>query len=249
MCCFIEYFDLFSGQVLKVKIYGVCGITMKKLSFGVILTLTLIFAGCAAHTSLEPLGRGNMNANLSLGGPIVAAFNTHIPIPYATVGMSYGLNEKMNIDGSLHLTSLPYRIFGLELGASYFPVLNEGLIPTVGIHPEVLTFISLKPDVESRMRVYPSLSASAAWHLGSDLIYTGFDYTFPLTSSDYDTDAPKFVLSPFFGYRTDLGKSLRLTAELKWQGVNVRSDQLAADYIKPGGHGAVGILFAIERSF
>lgn len=222
---------------------------MRRLSFAAILALVFIFAGCAAHTSLEPLGRGNMNANLSLGGPIVAAFNTRIPIPYATLGMSYGLNDKMNIDGNLHLTSLPYRIFGLELGASYFPLLNDGLIPTFGIHPEVLTFISMKPDVESRMRLYPSLSASAAWHLGSDLIYTGLDYTLPLTTSDYDSDAPKFVLSPFAGYRTDLGKNLRLTAELKWQGVNVRSNQLAADYIKPGGHGAVGILFALERSF
>lgn len=222
---------------------------MRKLSLASAIALMLIFAGCAAHTSIEPLGRGNTNVNLSLGGPIVAAFNTRIPIPYATVGASYGLNENINIDGSLHLTSLPYRIFGLELGASYFPLMNDGLIPTVGIHPEVLTFISLKPDVESRMRLYPSLSASAAWHLGSDLIYTGFDYTFPLTNPDYDNDAPKFVISPFVGYRTDLGKSLRLTTEVKWQGVNVRSDQLAADYVKPGGHGAVGILFAIERSF
>lgn len=222
---------------------------MRKLSFGVILALTLVLAGCAAHTSIEPLGRGNTNVNVSLGGPVVAAFNTHIPIPYATVGATYGLKDNINIDGSIHLTSLPYSIFGMDLGASYFPVLNKGLIPTVGIHPQVLAFVSMKPDVESRMRIYPSASASAAWHLGSDVVYTGFDYTFPLTTPDYDNDAPKFVLSPFIGYRTELGKDFRLTTEIKWQGANVRSNQLAVDYTKFGGHGAAAILFAIERSF
>ncbi|HEX2869320.1 MAG TPA: hypothetical protein VHO03_19915 [Ignavibacteriales bacterium] len=222
---------------------------MKRFSSGMILSLLLLFAGCAAHTNIEPLGRGNMNANLSLGGPVVAAFNTHIPIPYATLGAAYGLKDDINIDASFHLTSLPYRILGMDLGAAYFPVVNNGFIPTVGIHPGVLAFFSMKPDVESRMRLYPSGSASAAWHLGSDMVYSGFDYTLPLTTPDYDTDAPRFVLSPFLGYRTDLGKDFRLTTELKWQGANVRTNQLAADYTKLGGHGAVAILFVIERSF
>lgn len=222
---------------------------MKKSYLGMILTLTLLFAGCAAHTSIEPLGQGNVKADLSLGGPVVAAFNTHLPIPYAALGMVYGLKDNINIDGNLHLTSLPYGIFGLDLGTAYFPVLNDGLVPTVGIHPQALTFISMKSDVESRMRIYPTISATAAWHLGHEVIYTGADYTYPFTRADYDNEAPHSVLSPFLGYRTDLGKSFRFTTELKWQGVNVRTNQMAVDYTKPGGYGAIGILFAVERSF
>jgi hypothetical protein len=209
----------------------------------------IIYSGCAAHTNLEPIGKGEVKMNVSLGGPFVKISGMNVPIPYATAGAVYGAVDKLNVSGNLHLTSLPYKIFGFDFGAAYFPVLNDGYIPTIGINPSLLYLMSLKPDVSSRVRAYPSLTATFAWHTGANLVFTGFDYTYPLTTPDYDSDSPKSIISPFVGYRIELGRKFRLITEVKWQASNVRTDQLAAEYSKISGRGAIGLLFSLERSF
>ena len=37
-----------------------------------------IYLGCAAHTNLQPVGKGKLNSNLSFGGPIVEAFGARV---------------------------------------------------------------------------------------------------------------------------------------------------------------------------
>ena len=89
------------------------------------------------------------------------------------------------------------------------------MIPTWGIQPRFLVLSSFKSDVDSRLRIYPFISNSAAWKLGGGLIYTGLDFVFPLTEPDYDEEAEKVIFSPFVGFRWNLGKKLRLLTELK----------------------------------
>lgn len=222
---------------------------MNKKNYCLLFCAIFFLAGCAAHTNLEPVGKENTNFNISVGGPIVKAFGMNLPIPYSTAGVVYGLTEKINIDANLHLTAIPYKLFGLDFGAAYFPRLNEGFIPTIGLHPRLLYLISMKPDVESRMRLYPSLSSVFSWKIGSNLIFTGFDFTVPISRPDYDNEAAKLIFSPFVGYRIELGKKIRLISEIKWQAANVSTDQLAAEYTKLSGKGAFAILFSLERSF
>ena len=214
-----------------------------------ILIFMLLLMGCAAHTQIEPVGKGKLSTNASMGGPIVKAFGTRVPVPYATAGVDYGLDNRLDIKADLHLLSLPYRIFGLELGPIWYPCLNNGKIPTIGVQPRLMTLISLKSDVEERMKVYPILSGSAAWKLHKGLVYIGTDVTVPFSSSDYDEDAASTIISPFMGYRWHIGKQTYLYTEIKWQGANIRSDQLAVEYLPIGNNGAITTLFAIQRSF
>jgi len=222
---------------------------MKSIYFFFLLLLTTILISCAAHTSLEPVGKGHLDANLSFGGPIIAAFGTRIPIPYTTMGVNYGLTDRINLNGNLHLFSLAYSISGVDIGVAYFPVSNKGIIPTVGVQPRLLALASLKKNIDSRFRIYPFITNSAAWQFGSGIIYTGFDLTIPLTSPDYDDEAAAAILSPFFGYRWKLGKRMRLLTEIKWQGANIHSDQLAVEYLPIARHGAITTLISLERSF
>ena len=131
----------------------------------------------------------------------------------------------------------------------FSPFFNEGLKPTWGIQPRLFILVSTKSNIESRLRVYPLISTSAAWLWGSGLVYTGFDFVVPFTRPDYDKEAPHIIFSPFLGYRWKLSDNLRLFTELKWNGANIQSDQLAVEYMNIGGYGAVAILFAIERRF
>jgi hypothetical protein len=214
-----------------------------------IFFLILFGFGCSAHSNLTPTGEGNIDAVVSLGGPFVPVAETKVPTPYLSAGANYGLTSNINLDANLHITSLFYELAGFDFGATWFPYLNDGLIPTWGIQPRLLMFGSFKSDVNSRFRIYPLISSSVAWKWGNGLIYSGFDFVYPLTTPDYDDEAVKVIFSPFAGYRWELGKNLQLLTELKWHGANVQGDQLAVEYITIGGYGALTIMFSLQKRF
>jgi len=222
---------------------------LKFMSNLVLLLLFVFMIGCAAHTNITPVGEGNVDVSVNLGGPFIPVAETKIPTPYLSAGANYGLKENINIDGNLHITSLFYQVFGFELGATWFPILNKDWVPTWGIQPRLLTVASFKSDVENRIRVYPFISTSAAWKLGGGFIYSGFDFVVPVTEPDYDEEAEKVIFSPFAGYRWNLGDNLRLFTELKWHGANVQGDQLAVEYITIGGYGAFSLMLSLEKRF
>ena len=205
--------------------------------------------GCAAHTNLTPVGKGKVDAAISFGGPFIPVAETKIPTPYLSIGTNYGLTENINVDGNLHITPLFYQLSGFDFGATWFPSLNEGFVPTWGIQPRLLMLASFKNDIENRFRAYPLISSSAAWQLGGGLIYAGLDFVIPLTKPDYDYESEKVIFSPFAGYRWSLGDNLRLLTELKWHGANIQANQLAVEYITIGGYGAFSLMLSLEKRF
>jgi hypothetical protein len=188
------------------------------------------FFSCAAYTDLEPVGKGQRAVTASLGGPVIKAFGLHIPTPYLATGAVYGLDDNINVSGAFHFTSLAYGILGIDPALTFFPMLNYGPQPTLGIRVQMLTFISLKSGVSDRMRVYPVITPSAAWRLGHGRLYGGLNITIPVSLPDYDKSAAYMIYSPFAGYRWELTRHFRLTTEFKWHGSNVRSDQMAVTY-------------------
>lgn len=223
---------------------------MKKIFQSILFLFSAFYLmSCAAHSNLVPLGKGSLETNIGLGGPFITVSNSKIPTPYITLGADYGLSDRMNASATVHLTSFFYKIAGFDFGAAWFPILNNELIPTWGIQPRIMLLASMKSNVQSRVRAYPLVSNSAAWKLGTGLIYTGFDFTAPLTRPDYDTETPRVILSPFIGYRWKLGEKMNLLSEVKWHAANVEGNQTAAEYISLGGNGALSVMFTITRSF
>jgi hypothetical protein len=195
------------------------------------------------------MGKGKLSANFNIGGPIVKAFGARIPVPYATLGANYGLYNTSDLNGNFHLLSIPYKIFGFDVGSTWYPFINNGKIPTVGIEPRLLTLLGLKSSVNQNLKIYPIISSSAAWKLNGGLVYVGTDITIPLSSADYDEDASNTLFSPFFGYRWNIGPKIYFFTEIKLHGVNVRTDQLPVEYLPIGNYGAISTLLSIQRSF
>lgn len=221
---------------------------MKKILLLIPIVFLFFFMGCSAHTDLEPLPQGVTHMTVNLGGPIVKTSAFQVPVPYSTIGLQYGMGNKVNFDASLHILPFFYKLFAFDIGASLYFTENNGYVPVIGLHPTLLTFVSLKSNVD-RMRVYPTIAVTSAWHCGADVVYTGFDYTVPLTRPDYDNDAPHVIFSPFVGYKLSLGKNSYLTTEFKWQAANVPSGQLAVGYVWIGRYGASAISIAFEKGF
>jgi len=206
--------------------------------------------GCAAHSNLAPVGKGKVSGNFSIGGPVVAVFDTYLPIPYATAGVNYGAQKDVNLNCNLHLIAPLFGIIGIAPGIAFFPIANKGAIPTVAVQEQFMLLTSVKGGVEDRFRMYSISTLSLAWQAWRGMSYCGMNMTTqPFSKPDYDSEAVPVICSPFIGYRWDIGKKMRLLTELKWQGANVRSDQLAVDYIGIGGYGAIAPLVSIEREF
>ena len=142
-----------------------------------------------------------------------------------------------------------YHIAGMDVGPTWFPLLNDGATPTIGIQPRILALASLKSEIENRVRLYPVISGSSCWLYKKGTFYTGFDLTIPVTQPVYDDKASSFIFSPFVGYRWNLGKKTKLFTELKWHASNIASNELVVEYLNLANKGAISTIFAIERSF
>jgi len=208
----------------------------------------LALGGCAAHTSLAPVGRGAMVPHASLGGPVVEALGTRLPIPYLTAGVTWGMSARSNLDANVHLLALAYGVAGVDIGGTWFLAGSDGTGRRLAVSPRALMLLSLRGGVEQRFRLYPALTATGTTPLGRGLGYAGVDVALQAGDLSYDPEAAGTVWSPFLGYRWPLGGVFLLT-ELKWQGANLATDQLAVSYLHPGGRGALAPLVAIQRRF
>jgi hypothetical protein len=211
-----------------------------------LLAAALALPACTARSTIEPIGQGRTAMHASFGGPFVEAFDTQVPVPNLAVGATHGVTDRLDASGSLYLLPLVYGIVGFDVGAAYYILTDSTTsISSIAVQPRLLTLISVKSDVEERLRIYPALSASAAWRHGENRFYTGFDLLVPLSSPDYDPDPPVGIVSPFIGYRWALGTSTHLLTEIKWHGANVRTNA-TVNYVNPFGYGAITPLVAIE---
>ncbi|MGE5498509.1 MAG: hypothetical protein ACM3Q2_10580 [Syntrophothermus sp.] len=221
---------------------------MKLTVICTLLIAGLYLSGCAAHTNLMPVGKGNAEVSAGLGGPFITVSDMKIPAPYITLGGLYGLKDDINLNANIHVTSFMYKVAGIDLGAAWFPLLNYGWKPAVGIQPGILMLASLKENVESRFRLYPMLSGSLAWKVPGGTGYTGLDMLFLPAKPEYDSEAPSYIASPFAGYRFPLSEKIKFCCELKWQAANVEGYQLAPEYLSIGKHGAFTVLLSVSRS-
>lgn len=209
------------------------------------LLVVSMFMGCAAHTQLEPAGKGELRYTAGLGGPVVGVFGTHLPIPYTVAGIDYGLRDHLDISTSLHLLPFAYRIGALDAGATWYHHSSNTDLQ-YAIQGRILAMASLKSDVETRFSFLPWFTGTASYPVNNRHYYLGCNLAVPFKLSEYDDDTQPLIVSPFVGVRWLLGRRLSLFTELKWQGANLPSDQLAVDYVHLGRQGAVTPLITLQ---
>jgi hypothetical protein len=222
---------------------------MKRLRTALVILFGLFLTGCAAHNALEPVGKGKTVLRGGVGGPIVAAFGTNVPVPYAVVGIQRGVSDRVNVTADLHITPMFYQMVGGEFGAVWFPRLPLSLRRTVGVGGRMLVLGSFKAGVAERFRVYPILAISSARTGMRNTPYAGVDLTLLPHQPDYDEEPGRAIASPFLGVRWNVGRGYLLSTELKWHGANIRSDQTAVEYVQIGRSGAIATLFSLERQW
>lgn len=202
-----------------------------------LLSTLPLASACGVSRGVRPIGEGNGAIAVSAGGPVADYIGTKLPLPLSTVGGVYGVHDRVDVHGGMHVTTAAlFGLWGFELGAGAL-VLDQ-LHPAA---PALMVDVNLNAftgdlgggDPEGGLRVFPEtdLRASWAWGEAQHLSYTGASAFF---STSPRSITPSYVLGQQFRMgRTDL------TLEGRWIRPGADPASVTTDW---GGIGGKGVL-------
>ncbi len=208
--------------------------------------LALLLA-CSTVHGVRPLGAGTVAVEGSLGGPVTELFGAPVPLPLTTVGVAYGLTDRVDVHGALHPSALG--LFGIgmfDVGASAVILPQDGARPRISGDLTLVTgFGDVAPDIgqDGGLRLFAQPTVIAAWDWGKDAEHTVYV-------------APTAFVQPFPGVsahgalaaggRFGLG-NVGLTTELKWIDPWADTEILAPNYYV--NVGAVSFQLGLDARF
>lgn len=179
---------------------------------GLATFITIIISSCSSVQPVRVLEKDTYVATGSLGGAFLPEKSPAGILPYLTVGGAHSVTDDVTMHGHLHLLLAAFGVAGLDYGASYRALRQDGAVPEVTVGAQLLMFA--KVSSEPNPRVYPNLTANASWKVGEQsLIYTGSHATIQFSNGDV-------FVSPFIGYQFPLNKTFDLQIEGTWQAAN-----------------------------
>ena len=176
-----------------------------------------------------PVGEQKMQLSASVGGPLVDALGTTIPIPYGLVGATYGMSNNTEACLDFHITAAAFRFLGMTPGIVYFPYLSgERFVPAMGA--DVLIFSDFKES-----RFYPELVTSVAYRLREKWTpYAALRHTFQPGQSPY------YIPSAMTGTSFRSGK-MQYFVELQWLALDRDNRWNPVDYHGVSRRGALSL--------
>ncbi len=174
--------------------------------------IVLIIASCSSVQPVRVLEKDTYVATGSMGGAFIPEKSPAGILPYLTVGGAHGVTEDLTMHGHIHALLAAFGVAGIDYGASYRALRQDGAVPEVTVSGQLLMFAKLSS--EPNPRVYPNLSANASWKVGEQsLVYTGSHATIQFSNGDV-------FVSPFVGYQFPVSKTFDLQIEGIWQAAN-----------------------------
>lgn len=195
----------------------------------------VLASGCAHMATLRPAPKGELEVDLSVGGPMLKLSNAPIPAPLSAVGVRYGVHDRADVQVHFHPTAAVLGVLGLDVGSSLLVISGEGALPDVTATGRFFGFTDFK-----EFRPYLQLGAVASWRLFNRIApYIGFD------------GLVQFGAAPLVAIAAGLqGIFGRFTAQLeaKWFGLGHDTRFMVVDWVSPGS-GAIGIMFGFGYRF
>lgn len=225
---------------------------MSKEYFKFLILVACTLGACTAQRVVKPLAKSEQQISVNLGGPLIGFGSLTIPIPLSSINYANGISDKLTVHGGLQTTSLLYRTFQLDAGATYGLLENKGWTPGVSISGSINVLSDMR---EHNSRLYPQLDANLYWDYGKNhFMYVGSTNWIELRNTKaHDEFQEKRILSGIqFGntWNTDRWS---YTVESKWLAHTRSSLNSVVDYktYSFGGEplGAVGLYFGIARRF
>jgi hypothetical protein len=199
--------------------------------------LLLAAAGCAPSHAGRTLGRGMLQAEGSLGGPLVRNLGPPLPVPNLPVGARYGLTDR--VDAFAHVNALPLVInrgfLTMDGGVTLGLVRHEGRIG-----PNLATSVGfvLLTDFDTAARGGPLVDMAASYTFDWLTPFVGFE-------ASPDLSGGRVFMDVFVGLEADFG---RTTVSLSgvWFDPSFDVSASPVDYVSLGNRGALGALLGVK---
>lgn len=203
------------------------------LAAGLSLLLALSTYDCAVTQPVRVLSPGEVRVTASIGGPVVPGTLPTVIVPYATAGAAVGVTDQVTATGNLHLVLAALKTAGIDGGAAFRLLREEGAVPEVTAKGQLMLMTDF---TAGSFRAFPSLSVNGSYRLGeSTLGYGGLESMFQFTGEDH------VLAGPFVGVQFALSHRLAMQTELKWLAANVDTRHgIFEGESSLGGHGSLG---------
>jgi len=199
-----------------------------------VVVAAVLLVGCGHMAKLRPTPRRQVAIELEAGGPFAKIGSATIPLPLSTIGASYGIADHLDVSGHLHPTAAVFGVGGLDLGAAWQPVIQNGGVPAVTLAGRLYGFTDFKTGF------MPYLEAGVT---GSYKIADRFSPYLNVSALVQINAVPLFAVGA--GVELELGRTA-LQAEFRWFSPNRPTLFNVVEWQGLGGLGAVGVLVGVR---
>jgi hypothetical protein len=199
--------------------------------------LAVLASGCGLATHVRPVPPGTLALEAAVGGP-VADLGVPVPLPLATVGASYGVAESVDVHAHAHLTPLVLGTAGLDVGATWLSVGEDGWRPAVSLTGRAYGF----SDLSTGALFYGEAGAAASWLLGERFL------TYLSARGLYDALERDVLWAVGTGVQVPFGR-FALQAEASWYAPGYDTSASPVSWASVGGRGAFGVVLGASFLF
>jgi hypothetical protein len=200
----------------------------------------LLASACAASHAGRTVGRGVIQGEVTVSGPLVTNLGPAVPIPNLPLGVRYGITDRL--DFNTHLNVLPIVMGG-------FIAADAGITWAI-LHrerrsgPNLATGVSfmLVSDFHEEARLIPLADIAGGATFGPFTLFAGFD-----VMCDYWGGGANF--SPFAGFEIDLPRRVILHGAFKWFAATFDVYDSPTRYVNVNHKGMMGFVIGIKFGF
>ncbi len=219
---------------------------------GLLATSLVLGSSCSTLNTAVPLDPGEHRVGLTMGGALVHAFDTVIPLPNAILEGQSGLptvaGRATDVNYGLNLTGLAFGQLGVHLGASHMLFEGEGSVPDVSVATRFFVVGNHLDEAtlpETRgLWVAEQLEVTASYGLGPARPYAGL-------AQYFDFREPHLLLTPYLGCALDPGLSggLGFHIEGRYFAVNQVPEVSSVKWYPSTAPGALGVTLGMSYAF
>jgi len=221
---------------------------MRKLIYFVLIAWAT--SSCVPTRYVQPLQEKEHAVSFSLGGPFFSFSGMTIPTPLSSLSYGYGIKDNLTVFGGINTTSLAFRNFQTDFGATYRLLEQNSYIPNISA--SLAGNLILNFD-EANTHFWPQLDINAYWEHGknSSYFYLGMSNWFELAAkrAHDEPSIDRWLLHPQLGYQFNLEK-WSFFAEMKFLAPSHLNTDVLIDYKSiTGDYGSTGLYLGLIKKF
>lgn len=202
----------------------------------VMVVVTVGLGGCGVATHVRPTPPRTVTVEASAGGPVAMLGGVPIPLPLATVGGSYGVDEGLDVQAHVHVTTaLALRVPGFDVGATWMPIVQKRARPAVAFTGRLYAF----SDFRTGTWPFGEVSAAASWLVGERYL------SYVTVGGLVDFVDGYVHWSPGVGEQITFGR-FSLGLEARWYDPGYSTAGASVPWVNVGGLGAWGLVLGLN---